>query len=221
VEKLAQFDRERIPERVVHARGASAKGFFEVGGHGGSCHAHAVAAPKRGPCGRWKRQQLAMSATAKYLVGTRPEVAAASQHACSCPAYLVDHVSLPATRKAGFMQACRAVVQQLHCCWGPRAGLQERVCAPRGFLQLLHEYTHDRLQAAAGLWVGRMLMQTRRGELCLLLMHAWRRGRSCCMLAAQADASAAWHSSGCRWLATALPCHGWVTFTFQRLVPLP
>jgi len=29
-EKLANFDRERIPERVVHARGASAKGFFEV-----------------------------------------------------------------------------------------------------------------------------------------------------------------------------------------------
>lgn len=25
-----QFDRERIPERVVHARGATAKGFFEV-----------------------------------------------------------------------------------------------------------------------------------------------------------------------------------------------
>lgn len=30
MEKLANFDRERIPERVVHARGASAKGFFEV-----------------------------------------------------------------------------------------------------------------------------------------------------------------------------------------------
>nr|QFR98607.1 catalase [Chlamydomonas sp. ICE-L] len=30
VEKLAQFDRERIPERVVHARGAVGKGFFEV-----------------------------------------------------------------------------------------------------------------------------------------------------------------------------------------------
>ncbi|KAL3830512.1 hypothetical protein ACJIZ3_019314 [Penstemon smallii] len=30
VEKIATFDRERIPERVVHARGASAKGFFEV-----------------------------------------------------------------------------------------------------------------------------------------------------------------------------------------------
>lgn len=32
IEKLAQFDRERIPERVVHARGASAKGYFEVCG---------------------------------------------------------------------------------------------------------------------------------------------------------------------------------------------
>lgn len=30
VEKLAQFARERIPERVVHARGASAKGMFKV-----------------------------------------------------------------------------------------------------------------------------------------------------------------------------------------------
>ncbi|CAG9462382.1 unnamed protein product [Pedinophyceae sp. YPF-701] len=30
IEKIAQFDRERIPERVVHARGASAKGYFEV-----------------------------------------------------------------------------------------------------------------------------------------------------------------------------------------------
>jgi catalase len=30
VEKLAHFDRERIPERVVHAKGAGAHGFFEV-----------------------------------------------------------------------------------------------------------------------------------------------------------------------------------------------
>ena len=30
MEKLAHFARERTPERVVHARGASAKGFFEV-----------------------------------------------------------------------------------------------------------------------------------------------------------------------------------------------
>ena len=28
--KLGQFNREKIPERVVHARGMTAKGFFEV-----------------------------------------------------------------------------------------------------------------------------------------------------------------------------------------------
>lgn len=30
IEKLAHFDRERIPERVVHARGTAAKGFFKA-----------------------------------------------------------------------------------------------------------------------------------------------------------------------------------------------
>ncbi len=30
IEKLAHFDRERIPERVVHAKGAAAHGYFEV-----------------------------------------------------------------------------------------------------------------------------------------------------------------------------------------------
>ncbi|MBT4511920.1 MAG: catalase, partial [Chloroflexi bacterium] len=30
LEKLGHFDRERIPERVVHAKGAGAHGFFEV-----------------------------------------------------------------------------------------------------------------------------------------------------------------------------------------------
>lgn len=30
VDKLAHFDRERIPERVVHAKGSGAHGFFEV-----------------------------------------------------------------------------------------------------------------------------------------------------------------------------------------------
>ena len=30
LEKLAHFDRERIPERVVHAKGAGAGGYFEV-----------------------------------------------------------------------------------------------------------------------------------------------------------------------------------------------
>src|SRR4051794_41552376 len=32
LEKLSHFDRERIPERVVHARGATAFGFFEATG---------------------------------------------------------------------------------------------------------------------------------------------------------------------------------------------
>ncbi|MFA6220777.1 MAG: catalase [Desulfomonilaceae bacterium] len=32
IEKLAHFDRERIPERVVHAKGAGAHGYFEVTG---------------------------------------------------------------------------------------------------------------------------------------------------------------------------------------------
>lgn len=30
IEKLSSFDRERIPERVVHAKGAGAKGYFEL-----------------------------------------------------------------------------------------------------------------------------------------------------------------------------------------------
>jgi len=30
LEKLAHFNRERIPERVVHAKGAGAKGYFKV-----------------------------------------------------------------------------------------------------------------------------------------------------------------------------------------------
>jgi catalase len=30
IEKLARFDRERIPERVVHAKGSGAYGRFEV-----------------------------------------------------------------------------------------------------------------------------------------------------------------------------------------------
>ena len=30
IDKLAHFDRERIPERVVHAKGAGAHGYFKV-----------------------------------------------------------------------------------------------------------------------------------------------------------------------------------------------
>ena len=32
IEKITHFDRERIPERVVHARGAGAHGWFEAYG---------------------------------------------------------------------------------------------------------------------------------------------------------------------------------------------
>ncbi len=32
LEKISHFDRERIPERVVHARGAGAHGYFEAYG---------------------------------------------------------------------------------------------------------------------------------------------------------------------------------------------
>lgn len=32
IEKITHFDRERIPERVVHARGAGAHGYFEAYG---------------------------------------------------------------------------------------------------------------------------------------------------------------------------------------------
>src|SRR5918992_6114596 len=32
LEKISHFDRERVPERVVHARGAVAHGFFEAYG---------------------------------------------------------------------------------------------------------------------------------------------------------------------------------------------
>lgn len=30
IDKLAKFDRERIPERVVHAKGAGAYGYLEI-----------------------------------------------------------------------------------------------------------------------------------------------------------------------------------------------
>ena len=51
VEKIAQFDRERIPERVVHARGMAAKGFFEVR-VGARARARARAARRVPPPGR-------------------------------------------------------------------------------------------------------------------------------------------------------------------------
>lgn len=38
IEKISHFDRERVPERVVHARGAGAHGYFEAYGTAGNDH---------------------------------------------------------------------------------------------------------------------------------------------------------------------------------------
>ena len=38
IEKISHFDRERVPERVVHARGAGAHGYFEAYGTAGDEH---------------------------------------------------------------------------------------------------------------------------------------------------------------------------------------
>ena len=46
VEKLANFDRERIPERVVHARGVAARGEFVCTGN---CNGITTAAPFAAP----------------------------------------------------------------------------------------------------------------------------------------------------------------------------
>ena len=45
VEKLAHFDRERIPEMVVHAKGAGAYGYFEVT-HDGTKYTRANFSPR-------------------------------------------------------------------------------------------------------------------------------------------------------------------------------
>ena len=37
LEEMAHFDRERIPERVVHAKGAGAFGYFEVQSYAPHC----------------------------------------------------------------------------------------------------------------------------------------------------------------------------------------
>ena len=48
LEKITHFDRERVPERVVHARGAGAHGFFEAYGTvGGEPASWSVAGPTR------------------------------------------------------------------------------------------------------------------------------------------------------------------------------
>jgi catalase len=40
INKNAQFNREKVPERVVHARGMTAKGFFEASATLNACTLH-------------------------------------------------------------------------------------------------------------------------------------------------------------------------------------
>src|SRR5947199_9608505 len=57
LEKISHFDRERIPERVVHARGTTAFGYFE-------------------PTGRWGDEPIETFTRAKvFRAGTRTDVA--------------------------------------------------------------------------------------------------------------------------------------------------
>src|ERR1700674_2055721 len=44
IQKMAHFNRERVPERVVHAKGGGAHGFFEATGDASQwCKAHFLA----------------------------------------------------------------------------------------------------------------------------------------------------------------------------------
>ena len=73
VEKLANFDRERIPERVVHARGAAAKGFFEVRGRagGGLARHSGICAVPLAASGRWLARQPCARRSAVIREGGR------------------------------------------------------------------------------------------------------------------------------------------------------
>ena len=46
IEKITHFDRERIPERVVHARGTGAHGWFEAFGKIGDEPASNITGPR-------------------------------------------------------------------------------------------------------------------------------------------------------------------------------
>ncbi|MFF3269633.1 catalase [Streptomyces chrestomyceticus] len=60
IEKISHFDRERIPERVVHARGVTAYGYFESYGKWGD-----------EPVGRWTRARLFQEAGKRTPVAVR------------------------------------------------------------------------------------------------------------------------------------------------------
>ena len=54
INKNAQFNREKVPERVVHARGMTAKGFFEASA---VCHMGLHLVCTLLPCGAARLQQ--------------------------------------------------------------------------------------------------------------------------------------------------------------------
>jgi catalase len=56
-EKITHFDHERIPERIVHARGSGAHGYFEVTNP-------IPQLPKRASCSKWDSARL-------YSAGSR------------------------------------------------------------------------------------------------------------------------------------------------------
>ena len=77
IEKLAHFDRERIPERVVHAKGAGAYGYFEVTARRDPLHPGQVplrrsaSAPRSSPASpRWAARRAPPTPTAT-LAGSR------------------------------------------------------------------------------------------------------------------------------------------------------
>ena len=54
INKNAQFNREKVPERVVHARGMTAKGFFEASAPARACNPHRILADLRcNECAVW------------------------------------------------------------------------------------------------------------------------------------------------------------------------
>ena len=76
LEKITHFDRERIPERVVHARGAGAHGYFEaygtIGGEPASKYTRAKLFQEKG-----KRTPVFVRfSTVTHTAATRPKTCA-------------------------------------------------------------------------------------------------------------------------------------------------
>ena len=73
LEKISHFDRERIPERVVHARGFTAYGFFEAYGAWGD-----------EPISRFTRAKLLQERGARTAVAVRSSTVAGGRDSSEC-----------------------------------------------------------------------------------------------------------------------------------------